>query len=161
MKFLFFRLFLFLTVLPISPAAAQGRFPMPDPFTGVTDHYWVDPARPVQSELRDCHLFEAIAWGWGTDSLRSRMRRACQYLSLTGSGGSDRDRTTAGALLAFEAAARAQLARIDETLMTRDPEGAAPYSGSLVIRTGWWTDHVSQDKLIEMHALDLILGDPS
>lgn len=140
------------------PALAQSKHPMPDPFAGVTGTYQTDPSLPAQTELRDCHLFEAISWGWGTDSLRSRMRMSCQYLARMGAGGSDPDRATAAALLAFEAEARAHLARIDEALARSEPEGAPPRSGSLVIRTGWWADHASQDRLIGTHALDLILG---
>jgi hypothetical protein len=132
---------------------------MPDPFAGRTGTYQTDPSLPVQAGLEDCHLFEAIAWGWGTGSLRTRMRMSCQYLSRMGPGGSDRDRATAAALLGFEAEARRLLARIDESLAAAEPEGAPPRSGSLVIRTGWWADHFSQDRLIETHALDLILAD--
>jgi hypothetical protein len=146
-------------VLEGGSAEAQSRHPMPDPFEGVTGTYQTDPDLPVQAELKDCHLFEAVAWGWGTDSLRTRMRMSCQYLSRIGSGGSDRDRATAAALLAFEAEARALLARIERSVADAEPEGAPPRSGSLVIRTGWWADHASQDRLIETHALDLILAD--
>lgn len=141
-----------------APAAGQSRHPMPDPFAGVTRTYQTDPSLPSQSELRDCHLFEAIGWGWGTDSLRSRMRMSCQYLARMGPGGSDPDRATAAALLAFEAEARAHLARIDEAISAAEPEGSPPRSGSLVIRTGWWADHASQDRIIRALALDLIMG---
>lgn len=156
------RLFLpLLLALLGAPAAGQSRHPMPDPFAGQTGTYQTDPSRPAQTELRDCHLFEAISWGWGTDSLRSRMRMSCQYLARMGPGGSDRDRATAAALLAFEAGARAHLARIDEALARSEPEGAPPRSGSLVIRTGWWADHASQDRIIGDLGLDLILGGPT
>lgn len=143
------------------PAGAQNKHPMPDPFAGVTGTYQTDPTLPAQTELRDCHLFEAVSWGWGTDSLRSRMRMSCQYLSRLGPGGSDRDRATAAALLAFEAEARSLLARIEEAVVEAEPAGAPLRSGSLVIRTGWWADHVSQDRMIEKRALDLILDTPS
>ena len=143
-----------LLLLPLS-AAAQGPQQMPDPFTGVTDHYWVDSSRPAQTELRDCHLFEVLAWGQGINDLRSVMRMSCQYLSRMGPGGSDTDLATKRALLAFEAEARAQMGMIDQALQS----GAAePPSGSLAIRTGWWADSYAHDRLIEAHALDLILG---
>ena len=143
-----------------APASGQSPRPMPDPFAGQTGTYQTDPALPVQTELRDCHLFEAISWGWGTDSLRSRMRMSCQYLARMGPGGSDLDRATAQALLAFEAGARAHLVRVDQAIAAAEPEGAPPRSGSLVIRTGWWADHGSQDRIIRDLGLDLIMGAP-
>lgn len=143
---------LLITLAP-GPAAAQTQ--MPDPLIGVTDHYWVDPDRPAQTELRDCHLFEVLGWGRGIDEVRSRMRMACHHLSRMGTGGSDADRATVAALLAFEAEARAQMRLIEQSLRA----GAAePPSGSLPIRTGWWADSYAQDRLIETHALDLIMG---
>lgn len=143
---------LLITLAP-GPAAAQTQ--MPDALIGVTDHYWVDPDRPAQTELRDCHLFEVLGWGRGLDETRSRMRMACHHLARMGPGGSDADRATVAALLAFEAEARAQMRRIDESLRA----GAAePPSGSLAIRTGWWSDIYAQDRLIETHALDLVMG---
>jgi len=146
-----------LLLLPL-PAFAQAPKQMPDPFIGVTDHYWVDAFRPPQTELRDCHLFEVLAWGQGIDDLRTMMRMSCQYLSRIGDGGSDADRATRAALLAFEADAREQIRMIDESLRA----GAAePPSGSLPIRTGWWADEYAQDRLIEAHALDLIFHDES
>lgn len=141
-----------------APAVGQSLRPMPDPFAGQTGTYQTDPSLPVQTELRDCHLFEAIGWGWGTDSLRSRMRMSCHYLARMGPGGSDRDRATASALLAFEAGARAHLVRVDQAIAAAEPEGAPPRSGSLVIRTGWWADHGSQGRIIRDLGLDLILG---
>jgi len=150
------QLFAFLTALLLTPApgAAQGPQQMPDPFIGVTNHYWVDASRPVQAELRDCHLFEVLAWGRGIDDLRSLMRMSCQYLSRMGDGGSDTDRATRAALLAFEAAARGQMRMIDEAIRAGATE---PQHGSLPIRTGWWADSYAHDRLIEAHALDLIL----
>ena len=143
-----------------APASGQSPRPMPDPFAGQTGTYQTDPALPVQAELRDCHLFEAISWGWGTDSLRSRMRMSCQYLARMGPGGSDRDRATAHALLAFEAEARAHLARLDQAFGEADPDGSPMRSGSLILRTGWWADHPSQDRIITGLRLDLIMGAP-
>lgn len=142
-------------VLPIllallgAPAAGQSPSPIPDPFAGQTGTYQTDPSRPAQTELRDCHLFEAISWGWGTDSLRSRMRMSCQYLARMGPGGSDRDRATAAALRAFEAGARAHLARIDEALARSEPEGAPPRSGSLVIRNESGSGRAGERETIE------------
>jgi hypothetical protein len=149
-------LFAFLTALLLTPApgAAQGPQQMPDPFIGVTDHYWVDASRPAQTELRDCHLFEVLGWGQGINDLRTVMRMSCQYLSRIGDGGADADRATRAALLAFEAAARDQMRMIDEAMRAGSVE---PPSGSLPIRTGWWADSYAQDRLIQAHALDLIL----
>jgi len=144
---------LLLNLTPVT-ATAQGPHQMPDPFTGVTNHYWVDASRPAQSELRDCHLFEVLAWGQGINDLRSIMRMSCQYLSRMGDGGADEDRATRTALLAFEAAARDQIRMIDEAMRAGSVD---PPSGSLPIRTGWWADSYAQDQLIEAHALDLIL----
>lgn len=147
---------LLLSLLLLIPglALAQGPRQMPDPFVGVTAHYQTDPSRPVQSELRDCHLFEVLAFGRGLDDLRSRLLMSCRYLSRLGGGGSDSDRATARALLAFEAAAREQMRMIDEGMRA----GAAePPDGSLAIRTGWWADEYAQDRLIEAQALDLIM----
>lgn len=145
-----------LLALPPGPAAAQTA--MPDPLSGVTDHYWADPDRPVQTELRDCHLFEVLGWGRGLDETRSRMRMACHHLARMGAGGSDADRATISALLAFEAEARAQMVDIDRSMRAGAAPDAAPPSGSLVIRTGWWADAYMQDRLIETHAFDLIMG---
>lgn len=128
---------------------------MPDPFTGVTNHYWVDASQPAQMELADCHLFEVLGWGQGIDHLRSVMRMSCQYLSRMGPGGSGTDRATRTALLGFEAAARAQMRMLDEGMRAGSTE---PPSGSLPIRTGCWADSYAQNRLIEAHALDLILG---
>jgi hypothetical protein len=146
--------FFVVVLLAPDPGAAQGPQQMPDPYIGVTDHYWVDASRPNQAELRDCHLFEVLAWGQGINDLRSLMRMSCQYLSRMGDGGPDADRATRAALLAFEAAARDQMRMIDEAMRAGSVE---PSSGSLPIRTGWWADSYAQDRLIEAHTLDLIL----
>jgi hypothetical protein len=145
--------FLILLFLP-GLALAQSPRQMPDPFLGVTAHYQTDPSLPVQSELRDCHLFEVLAFGRGLDDLRSRLLMSCRYLSRQGGGGSDLDRATARALLGFEAAARDQMRMIDTVLREN---AAEPPHGSLPIRTGWWADAYAQDRLIEAHALDLIM----
>lgn len=147
---LFAGLLLLLQTIPAPGVAQEG---VPDPTAGDPGHYWADPTRPVQTDLRDCHLFDVLAWGKGIDETRTRMRMACRHLSRF-SGGSDPDRATAAALLAFEAEARAQMVRIDETVSAGS---AGVRLGSLLFRTGWWADTYSQDRLIEAHALDLIL----
>jgi len=134
--------------------SAEGPRQMPDPFLGVYDHYQVDASRPAQTDLRDCHLFEVISFGRGLDDLKSKIRMSCHYLSRIGPGGSDFDRATRDALLAFEEGARKQMQMVDEALRVGDVE---PPSGSLAIRTGWWADEFAQDRLIETHALDLIM----
>jgi hypothetical protein len=148
-------IFLVIVHLLSGPSWAQSKNPMPDPFIAVTDHYWVDPSRPAQTELTDCHLFEVLGWDQGIYDLRSVMRMSCQYLSRMGPGGSDTDQATKRALLAFEAEARVQMGLIDEALRSGAEE---PPSGSLPIRTGWWADSYTHDRLIKAHALDLILG---
>jgi hypothetical protein len=90
--------------------AVVAQTQMPDPFVGVFTHYQVEATLPVQTELRDCHLFEVLSWGRGINETRTRMRMACQYLTRMGPGGSDPDQAMRGALLAFEADARADAA---------------------------------------------------
>lgn len=154
-----FRPLLLSLLLALPAGLAPAQTAMPDPLTGVTDHYWTDPDRPAQTELRDCHLFEVLGWGRGLDEIRSRMRMACHHLARMGPGGSDANRATVTALLAFEAESRAQMVNIDRSMRAGAAPDAAPPSGSLVIRTGWWADAYMQDRLIETHALDLIMGE--
>lgn len=149
----------FLLALLTLPGTALAQSQMPDPFVGVTAHYQTDADQPVQTELQDCHLFEVLSWGRGLNETRTLMRMACQYLSRMGPGGAEADRATKTALLAFEAEARAQMRLIDDAMRAGSAETP---SGSLAIRTGWWADTYSQDRLIATHALDLIMGgDPN
>jgi hypothetical protein len=139
-------------ILSATAAQAQNFPPMQDPFAGVTGHYQTDAALPVQTQLEDCFLFEALAWFRGFEDVRTKMQMACRHIAFrrtSGVGLDDAEIATESLLLAFEDAARREMIRHDTV--------GVEAVGAIVLRTGWQGHQASQESIIADLGLDVVM----